>query len=82
MKTKTWDGTVEAVDQTIPASGYLTVTKVIREHHELRLRKGFGESIGQLIDSHIAEALQKGDEVQELTFGFSPEQWETMRRNI
>ncbi len=68
-----------AVEEDRPASAYLTITKVIRESVPLHVRKGYGESIGQMIDQHIVDCIQRGDEIQEVTLGFSPEQWNAMR---
>lgn len=65
-----------------PASAHLTVTKVVRESIPLHVRTGYGETVGQMIDAHIAQALAQGDEVQEVTLGFDTEQWNAMRGNL
>lgn len=67
-----------AVAEERMPSGGLTITKVIREHIPLYVRKGYGETIGSQIDAAIAQAVAQGDEIQEVTVGFDPEQWRLM----
>ena len=74
----------EAVDAATSVSSdgpfvAFTTTKLVREHHELRIRHGFGETIGQQVDSAIGAALENHDELQELRFEFSPEAWRALR---
>jgi len=77
---KTNDYAVETADtSTDQPQAYLTITKIIRENQALHIRKGYGETIGQMIDQHIASCLKNGDEIQEVTLEFSPEQWNAMR---
>jgi hypothetical protein len=68
--------TAETVSRPV---AYMRVTKVIHEHIELRVRESYGETIGGLIDAHIASALEAGDELQSVTFDFAEGQWDEMR---
>lgn len=66
------------VADAAPPSAYLTVTKVVREHVPLHIRPGYGETLGQMIDAHIAACIDKGDEISSVTLEFSPEQFNAL----
>lgn len=77
----TVDASCEAYDSSVMPTAFLTITKVIHESMPLVARKGRGETIGQLIDARIQKCINEGEEIQEVTLGFDPAQWQAMKEN-
>ena len=57
---------------------YIAITKVVRE--ERPILPGPNEvSLGEMVDRTLAEIARNGEEVQEFTLRFEPEQWEEFK---
>lgn len=57
----------------------IQIVKVVREFHEVEPAPAAGNTFGAFVDEYIAAALESGDELQDVTVHFSPEDWQGMR---
>ena len=77
----TVDAAPKAFDSSKPAFHIETV-KVIREFAHFNFAPDGELTIGAQMDSMITDALERGDEVQELKFFIEPDSWRAMREGF
>lgn len=53
---------------------YVMIKRIVRESQELEVGPE-GRSIGEQIDMMIETAIDKGDEIGEINFGFEGDEW-------
>lgn len=58
--------------------GDITITKLVRENIPVKASTD-GGSFGTLVDAHILQCLEDGEDVTELTIAIQPDHWEEMK---
>ena len=63
-----------------PSRQAATIEACFVVHEIIPLEEGGMSTIGQLLDDYLINSSLEGEEVQSITFRFTPEQWEAQKR--
>lgn len=58
--------------------GDITITKLVRENVGIKASSD-GGSFGTLVDAHIEQCLERGEDMTELTIAITPDHWEELK---